>query len=215
MTTTTDNMALILAVVSQTLGPEWAERLNAAFERIDLHDHSEGNGAQVTTAGILIDDDLSFEGNKATNVNGAGLRNQNATDTDFEGSIQRVGEDLYWINGAGAAVQLTSGGSVVSSGSGAVSLASPGAYPYAVTSADAQKVLAIDTSAARTLTLPAATTTMFFMVKDAAGSAATNNITITPDGTDLIDGANADYLVSADWESIGLVSDGVSKWYVV
>jgi hypothetical protein len=56
---------------------------------------------------------------------------------------------------------------------------------------------------------------MFFMVKDRVGSAATNNITVTPDGTDTIDDDNADYLLDTGFGSWGFISDGVSAWYVV
>ncbi len=213
--TTTTNMALILATVSETLGPAWAQALNDIFQRLDLHDHSTGNGAKVTPAGLTINAAVDFDDNYIDAAKAVQLEGQSAAITAKTGSLQRVGSNLYWINSAGASVQLTSGSSLAVPGTGAISASVLSSYPHAVVSGDAQKILVVDSSAARTLTLPAATTAMFFMVKDGGGAAATNNITITPDGTDLIDGANDDYLIDANYGSVGLVSDGVSKWYVV
>lgn len=214
---TTPLMLLILPGVSETFGPEWAEAINAAFRRVDAHDHSEDGGSQVTPAGMLINAELDFRSQALLNAIRLGIANAAAADTAAaaRGSIQRVANNLYWVNAAGVAVQITNGNSVVSAGSGAMTLAAPGAYPYTVLSSDAQKVLAIDSSAARTINLPAATTSMFFMLKDAAGLAQTNNITVHPDGTDLIEGVNDDYLVNENLASRGFISDGVSKWYVV
>lgn len=208
-------MALILATVSETLGPTWASMLNTIFQQLDLHDHSTGNGAQVTPAGILINAALDMVNNALQNAKYVGLDAQADGTAVANGGLYRIGTNLYWRNAAGASVQLTSGSSLAAVGSGEITASVIAAYPYTVLVGDAQKVLIVDSASARTLTLPAATTAMFLMVKDGEGLAATNNITITPDGTDLIDGANDDYLIDANYKSIGLVSDGVSKWYVV
>lgn len=212
---TTTNMALVLATVSETLGPEWAELLNTIIERLDEHDHSDGNGARVTPAGLTINDDLDIAGNHLLRILTAALNSQGSADTTKTGTLQRVGSNLYWVNGSGNAVQLTSGSSVVSTGSGALRSSVISSYPHSVTTGDDMKALIIDSSSARTLNLPAASNTMAVWVKDGAGSAQTNNISIVPDGTDLIDGANTTYTVDANYASVCLVSDGVSKWYVV
>lgn len=213
--TTTTNMGMLLAAVSETLGPRWAQLINDALNIVDLHDHSSGSGAQVTPAGMLINDDLDMDGNRLLNVLLAGLSNIGTIDLTKTGSIQRVGTNLWWVNAAGAAVQITNGTQVVSTGTGALTIGVPGAYPYTVLSSDAQKVLVIDTSAARTINLPAATTSMYVVLKDGGGSAATNNISVVPAGTDTIDGDNATYPIGANNESVGFISDGVSKWYAI
>lgn len=66
----------------------------------------------------------------------------------------------------------------------------PGAYPYNVTDS-ADNVIYVDTSVARTINLPNSPTDgRIYTIKDAAGLAGTNAITITtPGGTVTIDGA--------------------------
>lgn len=213
--TTTDNMELELPTVSSTPGPTWASMLNTLLQLIDEHDHSTDKGAKVTPAGILINAALDFVNNKLNNAASLGLYDKAAADSAHLGSLQRIGGNLYWITPAAASVQITSGSSIVSSGSGALSVSTPGAYPYSIVTGDTSTVLLIDCSAARTLTLPAASNAMYVYIKDATGQAQTYNITVTPDGTDLIDGSNSNYTI--DWNSanVGLISDGVSKWYVI
>lgn len=70
----------------------------------------------------------------------------------------------------------------------------------------------VSTASARSLTLPAATATLCVVVKDSTGNAATNNITITP-ASGLIDGA-ATYVISANFESETIVSDGTNFFVV-
>jgi hypothetical protein len=211
----TPYMGLDKPEVSVTLGPEWASMLNALIDLIDAHDHSDGNGAQVTPAGILINAALDFVNNQIQNAKSVGLYAKLAADLTHLRSLQSVGGDAYWINGAGAAVRLTNGGSIVSTGSGVLSPSVISSYPYTVLTSDAQSVLVIDTSAARTLTLPAASNAMMVGVKDGVGSASTNNISVDPDGTDTIEGENSTYFIQEDFGSRFFLSDGVSKWYVI
>lgn len=208
-------MELVLATVSTTLGPEWAELINEAFTAVDLHDHSEGKGVPVTPSGLNINADLDFKNNRAVAVGAASLRNLASADTANLGSLQRVGPNLFWVSGAGSAVQITSGSSVNSPGTGQLSVDAPASYPYSITSADSETVLVVDTTAARTLSLPSATVTMTVVIKDGNGQAQTNPITIEPDGTDTIEGVNADYVIDWNNASIWLISDGTSKWHVV
>lgn len=215
MTTTTTNMAMVLGTVQETLGPEWAQLLNAALQVVDLHDHSDGRGLPVTPAGMSINDTVDFQANDASNLSALLLQAVTALATSKAGSLQRFGSNLYWINGAGVAVQITSGSSVNSSGSGEITIDEPASFPYSITSGDANKILTVPTnSQAQTLNLPAATTQMLVIIKDKTLTAGTNVITIVPDGTDTIDGDNADYLIDYDGGAAFLISDGVSAWYV-
>lgn len=71
------------------------------------------------------------------------------------------------------------------------------------------------TAAARTVTLPAANATLngkTYIVKSKVGS--TNNVTLTPAGTDTIDGVNASATLTAG-QIVRLVSDGASAWYTI
>lgn len=51
-----------------------------------------------------------------------------------------------------------------------------------------------------------------YYVKKLDGSA--NTVTVDADGADLIDGA-ASVVLANQWDSVGLVSDGVSNWYII
>lgn len=75
------------------------------------------------------------------------------------------------------------------------------------------KVLVINVASAFTVNLPNATAPFTVVVKDGSGAAATNNITITPDGTDLIDGA-ANYVINTNYGSVTLVYSG-TDWYII
>src|SRR5690554_3709889 len=52
-----------------------------------------------------------------------------------------------------------------------------------------------------------------FTIKDAAGKAGTNNITIATQGAETIDGS-ATYVINSDYDSITLYSDG-NNWYII
>ena len=214
MTTTTDKMNMILPVVSETLGPTWAALILTAFEVLDEHDHTTDNGVKITPAAMNINAALDIANNQLQNIASGGLYNKTSADTTHTGSLQRVGSNLYWVNSSGTAVQLTSGSSVNAPGSGAMSVDSPGAYPYTVTTGDDNVVLLIDTTSARTVNLPAATNNIRVVLKDQNGSAQTNNITISPNGSDTIDGSNSDYTFETNFGAIQLISDGTSAWYV-
>lgn len=212
---TTPNMALDLPIVSTTLGPQWASDLNAALELIDSHDHSSGKGVKVTPAGLDINTSLDIQSQNLTDANSYGLVNRIAADTGALGSIQRIGGDLYWITPAGAAVQLTTGSAVVNTG-GLLTPFIPASYPYTFLATDTTKIALVDVSGgAVTLNLPAASGGQYYYyIKDAEGQAQTNNITITPNGTDEIDNVNGNYLIDWNLGVVGLISDGVNKWYV-
>lgn len=210
-------MNLDLPVVLTTVGPDWATKINQALTTIDSHDHSQGYGAKVTPAGLNINATLSFGNNLASNVQAVGFYTQTVplTSSAYRESLQSVSGSLYYINAAGTAVQITSGAAVNASVSSSWGVKVPVSYPYTVVSGDFQKMIAVDTTSARTINLPAATTAMYCHIKDISGAAATNNITITPNGSDSIDGVVGSFLVDANYESVNLISDGISAWYVV
>lgn len=212
---TTTFMDMTKPTVSSTLGPEWASEVNDCLDVIDAHDHADGKGTPVTPAGMDINAELDCQDEKLSNVASLSLFPKAAADATHLGSIQRIGTNLWWINASGAAVQLTNGSSVASAGTGVLTPSVVSSYPYTILTTDAQAVLIIDTASARTLTLPAASTAMMVGVKDGVGTASTNNITVTPDGTDLIDAVNANYLIQEDFGCKFFLSDGVSKWYVI
>jgi hypothetical protein len=107
---TTPNMNLTLPVVSQTPGPTWASEINADLAVIDAHNHTSGKGALVPVAGLDIDADLSLATHALTDVTKAVLLDQGSVAT--LNAVYAVGGDLYWTNGGGTPVQITSGNAV-------------------------------------------------------------------------------------------------------
>lgn len=212
----TVNMGLQKPEPNVTSGPVWAQMINDVIDLIDNHDHSAGKGAIVGTAGFVVDNDLDFNGNDAIDLRSARFSDAGGTlvTVPDKRCVYVNGDNLYYNNSSGAAVQITNGTSVVSSITGAFSATTPGGYPYSVTGADAQKVLLVDTASARTVNLPAATTAVLFCIKDTSGLAGTNKITIHPNGTNTIEGVNADYLLDKNYGWWFLISDGVSAWHV-
>lgn len=93
----------------------------------------------------------------------------------------------------------------------AVKVTTPGAYPYTTLGND--YVIAVNTSAARTINLIASPVTgQSYRIKDATGTAGTFNITVTPNaGT--IDGV-ATYIINTNYGSVDVVYNG-SQWSIV
>jgi hypothetical protein len=88
--------------------------------------------------------------------------------------------------------------------------------PTTITDSDHKEVLLVDTSAARTINLPAASASKRVLrIKDKTGSAMTNNISVVPAGSDTIEGLNVTKLLATNWGSWTLVSDGTSAWYLL
>lgn len=129
---TTPYMSLALPTVSLTLGPAWATQLNAALALVDSHTHVSGQGLQVPTAGLNINADLSFGGFNATQLRTARLAEQGGTLSSVGDArcLYATGGNLWYNNGAGTAVQLTSGGSIVGTAGSIGGLASPAAVTY-------------------------------------------------------------------------------------
>ena len=89
-----------------------------------------------------------------------------------------------------------------------VAITTPGAYPYTTLATDF--VILVDSSAARTITpLGSPTTGQMYRIKDNTGSAALNNITITPSGKN-IDGA-ASKIINSNYGSVDIVYNG-TQW---
>jgi len=72
----------------------------------------------------------------------------------------------------------------------------------------------VDTTAVRTITLPAAADNFLFEVKDVTGSANTNNITIARAAAEKIETVAANFIIDSDLSSTTFVSDG-TDWFIV
>lgn len=117
--TTTPNMGLVLPDPGVTPGEgtaaegqSYADLNDAAFVKVDLHDHSPGNGVPVPTAGIGIDADLDIATFSITNAKSFRCLAA-APDVAILNSwqVNAAGEAIF-VDGAGNAVQLTNAGSL-------------------------------------------------------------------------------------------------------
>ncbi len=211
---TTTYMALSLPTVSVTPGPTYASLNNTAFDAIDAHDHTTGKGVPVPSSGININATLEFNDQGASEITFLAFTSGSAP-SSTKAIYVNSSNDLYYKNASGTAVQLTDGASIASVGSGILTYTAPSSWPYAVTTGDAQSIIGVDTASARTLTLPAASNSMAFYVKDRVGSAASNNITITPNGADTIETVAASWTINEAFGSRMFISNGVAGWFVL
>lgn len=215
----TSFMNLDLPDVSVTLGPEWAQMINDAFDVIDEHDHSSSKGVKVKANGLDINDDLNFNNKKPFNVLATKHTNNAAalTGATYANSVSVFGGNLYFTNNSGTSVQITNGGSVVSTPTTVTSLGTTSVNSnITIAPSDTFVYVITDTTTARTLTLPLASSVAagrMYIFKDKDGLTDTNNITIARQGSDLIDGATSS-VMSSNFEARMVVGDGVSNWYI-
>jgi trimeric autotransporter adhesin len=89
--------------------------------------------------------------------------------------------------------------------------------PYTILSTDAYSVYFVTTTSAITINLPSTTsvTDRAYIFKDVSGMANTNNISLTPNGTDKIEGINATKLLSSNYGAWTFLSDGAGNWWMV
>jgi len=88
---------------------------------------------------------------------------------------------------------------------------------YNVTSSD-DYIGCSTVSASFTLTLPAASSVANgkkIIIKDEGGAATAKPLSISPNGTDKIDGLNAAQSLNVNYESITIVCNGVDSWFII
>lgn len=118
----TPYMSLDLPVPTVTLGPEWAEQLNAALEFIDAHDHTAGKGRLITSAALNINDDVALNNHNLTlarSYNMANLTSPIALPADLR-SLYAVNGELYFNDGDGNQIQITDAGGLNASTIGGI-----------------------------------------------------------------------------------------------
>lgn len=213
----TANMFLVLPTVSVTLGPEWANEVNAAFETVDAHDHSSGKGVSIKPSGLDISSDLDFQSNRAFNLKSSKYTDQVATLIGAlnASSVYSKDGNLYYTNGSGVAIQITDGSSIITAPS------STNQFQFnevntnlTIGPADNYVIIDLDCSASRTVTLPPASAVppgRIYMVKDATNSSESFPATVLPDGTDTIGGAVSDILNSNGCARF-YASNGLNSW---
>jgi len=228
---------ITLPDVGTTLGPTWATQLNSAWQSLDSHDHSSGKGAQVPSAGISINANLSFAtagtSYKATDLESLKFTNNAGTaftSTAYDNSAFSEGGtgELYYINSDNAKCQITNGT--------VVNVAGQAAIKYSVLLISDDTTLALSdnyslylvnsSTVAITVTLPAASTGTdgrFVIIKDYSGNASTYNIGIRGNGSEQIDGAGTSttdaYTIASNYGSVIIANytsgTGNAKWTIV
>ncbi len=113
--------------------------------------------------------------------------------------------EIGFVNGVTSAIQTQL--NAINAGKGIVSVAGD------VTLTN-QRIHLVDTSAARSLTLPAPAATSFIVIKDKTGSCATNNITVVRAAAEKIETVAASFVLDSDLGSWTLVSDG-TDWFII
>jgi hypothetical protein len=210
-------MNLDLPTVSVTLGPDWAIDINEAFETIDTHDHTSGKGKKITPAALNINSSLSFNNYPLTNLNYINLYQQTATLVG-PSLVYNVNGDLYYNNGSGVPVQITSGGSVVTAPSSTQVLERIAVNVDTVIGPSATPVIyEVDTSAPRVITLPLSSAVVggrIYLIVDATRQSEINTLTIAASGADTINGASS-ITVQSNGASVFLEADGVNKYTII
>ncbi len=106
---TLPNMSLILPSLGGDIGT-WDDSLNALIRLVDPHDHTDGKGARVPTAGLDINANLAFN---AFEITALGKVAFTAITTPVSGSknlfVDSNDNELYWRTNGGTNVKLTSG----------------------------------------------------------------------------------------------------------
>lgn len=116
--TTSPNMTLVIPGVGTQAGPQYALDINTSLTLIDQHDHSIGKGAQITPAGLNINDSLSLNDNNLTAVAGIVFQEQDVSPDTLQylyvspGVETPLTEDLWFNDGSGNKIQITNNGEV-------------------------------------------------------------------------------------------------------
>lgn len=101
-------------------GPDYADNIQSCFKILDGHNHSAGSGNQIMPSGILINADLPFNSNNATQLRSIRFTPQVSPIGGAQdlGCLYESGVDLWYNDGSGNQVQMTSGGLVNATSSG-------------------------------------------------------------------------------------------------
>lgn len=110
------NMGLIISSIGSDSGLAWEQNLNASEYTIDAHNHTSGNGVPVPSAGLNINAPLAFNNQQATGLQAVTFTPQVSLSTLY--GIYSIGVDLYYNDGNGNVIQITSGGTVNATSSG-------------------------------------------------------------------------------------------------
>lgn len=147
--TLSTNMSLPIPTVGVDEGPDYADNINACLTLLDIHTHSAGSGVAITPSGLNINATLTFANNALTNAQYLGMFLQTSNPSTL-GALYYKGVDLYFNDGSGNHIQMTTSGGVAGTPGAIGSLVSPAAATYSLGStkfvwtADTNKYAAMD-----------------------------------------------------------------------
>lgn len=136
--------------------------------------------------------------------------------TFYSRSPTAISAAITSINGNTTSAQTIAAGAgiSVSSASGTTTVASTSIVPNAIVNVSSDVTLTnkaihfVDTSSARSLTLPAPSSSLYIILKDSTGGAASNNVMLVRPGAQKIDTVAASYVFNTTLFSSTIVSDG-------
>lgn len=149
--TISPNMNLVIPTVGTQPGPQYASNVNSSLTLIDAHDHSSGNGVQITPSGLNISGDLTMNSNNLLAIRSLVLDAQLSPLAGTElNRLYDVGGNLYFNDGAGNQIPITNAGAVAGTPGSISNLVAPASASYISVSgtfvfqSDANKAASID-----------------------------------------------------------------------
>jgi len=219
---TTNAMGLTVPTAGATPGPLYATQISSDLDVIAGHRHTgeaNNDGYQVPTAGLDINEDLSFQSNNAISLRSTRFQNQSLVlaGSGDVGCVYEKSGDLWYNNSAGTPIQITSGAAVIGTVGGYTTVQT--SINLTIDAADETILVSCDTTSNPiTITLPLANTVSegrFYIIKDTDGYSANNNITLAPNGSNTIDLSTNDQIIRNNFGAICVVSDGTSNWLLL
>lgn len=164
------------------------------------------SGLKVATGGITNNEVSASAGITVSKL--AALTVSRAAVTDGSGKLAAAtttATEIGYVNGVTSAIQTQLDAKLCATSVVAVS------SDVTLTN---KAIHFVDTSAARSLTLPAPSAGMFIVIKDKTGSAGTNNITLVRAGAQNIETVAASYVLETNLGSWTVVSDGTDYFII-
>lgn len=168
--------------------------------------------ADISTAQTLTNKTINGSNNTLSNIPVASLATltaSRAVQTSAGGVLEvatTTSTELGYVSGVTSSIQTQ-----LNNKQDLITVVTPGAYPYTALNST---IILVDTSAARSIQLPAPSANFTVTIKDAVGSANTNNITVLRNGSEQIEGVAASRVLSANWGSWTFVSNG-TNWFMI
>ena len=125
-------MNLTIPSVGVTVGPVYANQINATLSIIDQHDHSAANGVPITPNGLNINADLPFSENNITGLRSARFLSQSSPlslPTDLS-CLYVSGVDVWYNDGNGNQIQITANGGIAGTPGSISNLVAPASAAY-------------------------------------------------------------------------------------